>query len=257
MNRDYEGVECYADNPSTRIQSTRRRWNNTAADVERDMDSSTMRYVTVEPQIYRTNRPQRTEQRMIESYRRPHTHEDREINTRNVRPIKPVAPPVRAPRQVNKPASNFWVKAGIGLLCAVAIVEGITAIGSFVSSEFRQLGNEISEGQTPSTELLVGGHAGNYDLHAFIRADRKIQLDEISAKAGSQIHFFVTNPIPFNGPLNQVVLSLQSKEVDGKIEVVLVAQYGGVGVREMVVQQQWLFIEDTTKGYFVGIQAAQ
>lgn len=260
--RDYENIECYTDTP-TRGMTSARRWRNTASDVVNDMDSPAMSYVEVEPQIHRASRPPRTEQHMIESqyYPRPRTDEDRSIS-RDVRRMKPA--PVRAPQQPVKRWSRrkILTAAGFGLLGLVVFYEGLTALGSFVDSEWNQFNNEVAEGQYPSTSIkLVCGHNDSQqyptELRAFVRSDYRIQLDELNTKNPGTIHYFVSEKIPFSGPLNQVNLKLTPQQLaTGKYQILLTIKMGGVGVRQPVTESYLLFA-DSGKGYFVGIQNAQ
>lgn len=258
--------------PSTRYRST------TTDQILSDMDDPMMESVEVEyvePRILRSSRlpaphtqPAHTKDMPMISYerrRRPNTDEDlaippelrRQRRTTESIPIVSTSAPAQRSTMTRR---GFLVRAGLCVGAILCVGIGSYDLGSFIKSKWVQYNKELDEGQHPHTEItLVCGHGDDSDayptqLHAFVRSDRTIQFEEISTKDNKLIHYFVTMPISFGGPLNQVNLKIiATKQANGRYQIVLHADCGGVGVLQAAEDQKWLFV-DNGKGYFEGVQ---
>lgn len=197
---------------------------------------------------------------------RPHTDEDRQILPEYRKPRHPVQPapaPVEPARSKDIHISisrRTLLRAASGVLSVYLGARGLIALGSFARSEWEQFGREINEGQYPSTYItLVCGHDDSAqfptELRAFVRSDRYIQFEEISTKSHQIARYFVSSePVPFTGPINQINLKiLPQRQADGKFQIVVHVECGGVGPYAQIIAKDYLFA-DTGKGYFVGIQ---
>jgi hypothetical protein len=246
----------------------------TAQDVVED-------YTTVdviEPSIYRASRPAANTRTHPPTTRRggtmqaaqqpagrprPHTDEDVQILPEYRNPRQPVQPvPVRPePSGINISISRrTLLRAAGGVLSVIIGARGLMALGSFARSEWEQINREIDEGQNPSTQLLlVCGHNDSPEhptlLHAYVRADRRIQFEESNTQDTKMVRYFVGDErIPADVPLNQVNLKIEAKEQKGgKYAITLHVKYGGVGPFTSVTPIDYMFV-DSGEGYFVGVQ---